>query len=115
MTAYDSSVPFDYDKINFTQLLQSKVQAGTGFKGFRHQRGGKGIANVIKRLRQSIPAFYKSPIGREVTTSLGSIASDISSGEPPLKSFKKAGRQAIRNLTGLGKRKRHQTVFLPAA
>lgn len=110
MSAYNSSVPFDYDKVNFTQLLQSKSQSGSGF---RYKHSGKGIANVIKRVRESIPAFVRSPVGREITSSLGNAMTDISTGEPPVKSFKKAGRQAIRNLTGLGKRTR--TVFLPAA
>lgn len=112
--ALNLSVPFDYDKIDFNHLFQIQSR-----KSYRSIQGGRGISGVVKRFRQAVPAFLRSPVGQEITSSVANIASDISTGIPPAEAFKKAGRRTIRNLTGLGKRKQprksnKRSLFIPA-
>ena len=115
----DCSEVFDYDKVDFTNLLQ--YGNGVKFIGFRNQRG-RGIAGVVKRLRVAIPSFLESPVGKQVTQAAANVATDVISGSSPKEAFKRAGRRTIRNLTGLGKRpssaflpNEKRTYFLPAA
>lgn len=73
MVAIDRTVDFVYDKQDFVTLLRnSSSQSGGGFVegssprfiGTRHQRGGRGIAGIIQKIRYAFPAFIRSPIGR---------------------------------------------------
>lgn len=121
MVARNISVDFDYDKIDFKSLI---TQRGSGVKfiGSKYQRG-YGIGGIVRKLRYAIPAFLKSPIGKQVIQTGISSLSDIAQGTPPTTAIKIHGRQAIKNLTGLGKRKRtitrssksdKRSYFLPA-
>lgn len=106
MPAMNCSEVFDYDKIDFTSLLQNNKQYGGGkFVGFRNQRG-RGLAGVVKRLRIAIPSFLESPVGKQVAQAPASVATDVMIGSTASDAFKRAGRRTIRNLTGLGSRKR---------
>lgn len=112
MPAVNCSEEFDYDKIDFTILLQNNKQYGGRFVGVRNQRG-RGIAGIVKRLRVAIPSFLDSPIGKQVTQAATSVATDVINGSSASEAFKRAGRRTIRNLTGLGSRKRHSPSSIP--
>lgn len=128
MAPVNSSEPIDVDKIDFMQLFRSNVQTGGGadasspspyaYIGFPYQRGGGGIGGVLKRFRRSIPSFLASPVGKEVTSSIASVAADLAHGSTPTEALKRAGKRSLHNLTGLGKRRRPQapkrSLFLPA-
>lgn len=121
MPAINCSEVIDYDKIDFVNLLKNSSQyGGKNFVGFQR---GRGIAGVVKRLRVAIPSFLESPVGKQVTEAASSVASDVISGSTASDAFKRAGRRTIRNLTGLGSRKRpssstveaeKRTYFVPA-
>lgn len=123
MVARDLSVNFDYEKINFVSLIEpSHRGGGVKFIGSKYQRG-YGIAGIVRKLRYAIPSFIKSPIGKQIVeTGIASI-SDIAQGTPPVNAIQKHGRQAVKNLIGLGKRKQtirqangsaKRSFFLPA-
>lgn len=114
MPAVNCSEEFDYDKIDFINLLRNSNQQGGRFVGFRNQRG-RGIAGVVKRLRVAIPSFLESPIGKQLTQAAASVATDVIQGSSASDAFKRAGRRTIRNLTGLGSRKRPSPTTIPTA
>lgn len=112
MTARNYSEDFVYDKIDFVSLLLNATvqQSGGGsssssnssrYVGVRFQRG-RGVAGVVKRLRYAIPSFLESPVGKQVKQAAVSVVSDVVSGTSAADAIKRAGRQTIRNLTGLG-------------
>lgn len=111
MTPFEDSVSFDYDKVDFTKILQSHVQSGQGsFVGTRYQRG-KGIGGILKRYREMIPAISKPS---ETSPQIQNMVPNASSLEPVSKTFKKAEKRPIVNLAGQGKRRGTSTVYLPS-
>lgn len=123
MVARDISVDFEYDKVDFKSLIEPNQRGGgPKYIGTKYQRG-YGIAGLVRKLRYAIPSFIRSPIGKQIVETGISSISDIAQGTPPSVAIQKHGRQAIKNLTGLGKRKRpinrlngsaKRSYFLPA-
>ena len=104
---------FNPDQVDWN--LYFEPQHGEGrFVGYPYQRGG----NLLHFVRRII----HSPVGKELINRTFGVIRDIRSGEKPLKAIKTHGRQAIRNLTGLGpkkvirkrKRRTRQSLFVPA-
>lgn len=102
------TVPIDLNTVNWEQLLQNQ-NGGGSFIGTPFQRGGqrgKGLGSVLATLFRLIPSFLKSPVGLEMISSGKSVASDIIEGKSLRGAIKEHGRQSVKNLTGLGRRKR---------
>lgn len=129
------------DNISWTNLLQQQY-GGAAFHGVLHQRGlqrGHGLGAVLATIATFLPKLINSPVaqklfsagknvlaeavkdnnvvnsplGRELLSSGKQAVSDIVSGNPVGASFKKAGRQAVRNLTGLGRKRKQQIKVKP--
>lgn len=75
------------------------------WRGVRPQRGN-GIGGILRRLFQALPAFLSSPLGRTVVDSGKAVVSDVMAGNDVGTSVKTNARQAVKNLTGLGRKKR---------
>ena len=117
---------FRYDQVDWNRLF-SPQHGGSRFVGFLYQRGGN-LASLFPLAMRLIP-LASSPIGHEIIAQTKNAISDIATGADPLNALKSRGRQAIRNLTGLGPRKRmgekrklirnkrartKQSLFIPA-
>lgn len=85
-------------------------QGGHGkFIGIPRQRGGmrgRGLGGILASIIGMIPTFLRSAIGREVLSTGKNIVSDVIAGEKITDTAKRHGRQAVRNLTGLGRARR---------
>jgi len=96
---------FNYDMINWSNLLQEQTGNGMFFRGVEMQRG-RGFGAIVSMLPRLIPAFLNSPVGKELISAGSNIISDVKTGSDVKTALKKRGRQSIRNLTGLGKKKK---------
>ena len=89
-------------------------QSGNGqFIGMPRQRGGmrgRGIGGILASVLSMLPTFLKSTVGQEIVSTGKNIVKDVVAGENVGKAVRKNGRQAVRNLTGLGKRKRKNPI-----
>ena len=109
--------PFIPEQVDWNLYFEPQ-HGGARFVGFPYQRGG----NLFHFIRRVIPLFAQSPVGKELISGTVGAIRDIRNGERPFKAIKTRGRQAIRNLTGLGpkrvirkkKRPTKQSLFVPA-
>ena len=74
------------------------------WEGFRPQRGA-GIGGLLRRFLKLVPAFATSPIGETIIKTGKNLISDLTQGGDMKESFKKNAREAVRNLTGVGKQR----------
>ena len=91
---------------NWTALFVQ--QSGRGpivhWEGFRPQRGA-GIGGILRRIIKLVPAFAASPVGQTLINTGKSIFDDVRQGVDMKESLKKNARQAVRNMTGVGKQR----------
>ena len=102
-------VPVDLSKVDFKRLLRKNVPGNGPFIGVRYQRGGQrgsGIGGILTSAISALPTFLNSFLGKQLTQTGSQVINDITSGESPLKSLKRRGRSVVKNVTGLGPRKR---------
>lgn len=102
-------VPIDLSKIDFKRLIRKNVPGNGPFLGVRYQRGGQrgsGLGGILTSAISALPSFLNSFLGQQLTHSGNQVINDIASGESPISSLKKRGRAVIKNVTGLGPRKR---------
>ena len=100
------STAFDYEKIDWSQLLKKKSLEKKSMKGrgeeeepFSSHQEGEGLGQVLK---EKVPKFLASPVGREITQGFRDVSSSMASGTSLGKALRKTGRKAIRNLIGIG-------------
>lgn len=102
---------FEPDKEDWLKLMG--VQSGGAeiayYQGRKYQRGGS-LGSIISTIWRSIPKFLNSTVGKAVIGGLSGIASDVKEGVPLREAAKKHGRSQVRNLTGLGKKKKRKTL-----
>ena len=100
-------VTFNANNIDWKNLFLHQHGAGdiSRFRGVVTQRGA-GFGALLKTIIRLIPAFIGSPLGTELLNAARNIKTDVSQGEPVLGSVKKHGRQVIKNMTGIGKKKK---------
>lgn len=91
-------------------------QGGTGkisyFSGGRPQFG-TGIGGILRRILSAIPSFLSSPIGKSIVSAGANVASDVREGASVGDALKTHARSTVRNLTGVGKRRRRRIVAPP--
>ena len=102
-------VVVDLNTVNWEALLGA-VQRGSGpFAGRQFQRGGqrgRGLGGILATLLKMIPTFFASTVGQEVLNTGKSVVSDVIAGKSVKGALKEHGRQSVRNLTGLGRRRK---------
>ena len=103
--------PYYPDQVDWILYFEPQ-HGGSRFIGYPYQRGGN-LFHFISRI-------INSPVGKELVQRTAGVVRDIRKGERPIKAIKTHGRQAIKNLTGLGpvirkrKRRTRQSLFVPA-
>ena len=90
---------------DWTTLLQSGRGEITHYVGLRPQRGA-GIGSLIRRLIKMVPSFLSSPVGSTLMKTGKDIVQDMNQGTDLGTSVKKNARSAVKNLVGVGKRRR---------
>lgn len=111
ITSGDMPTDIDITEIDFEVLLKPNQFGGgleTKFIGVYGQRG-YGLSGIFQTLANAIPYFLSSPIGQTMLESGRNIVRDIISGENVKQTLGRHGRNAVRNLTGLGKKRKHKT------
>lgn len=98
-------IPINLEDVNWALLLRHG-QNGTGsFIGIPRQRGGMrghGIGGILASLLGMIPTFFRSPIGKEITSVGRDIATDVLAGSSLGDAAKTRTRAAVKEYTGLG-------------
>jgi len=104
-------VKFDANSVDWKLLFLHQKGAGeiSKFRGIVAQRGA-GFGSILRTLIRLIPAFISSPVGVELASAVRNVRDDVVQGENFLGSVKKHGRQAVKNMTGIGKKKRKQKM-----
>ena len=115
-------IPFHPAQIDWEKIF---AQNGGRFVGFPYQRGGS-LGSLLRHAFDIVPALpdiASAPVTKEIVAQTTNLIRDLSDGINPLASLKRRGRQAVKNLVGLGKKKRvikkkststKRPVFLPA-
>lgn len=105
---------YDSSKENWDGLFShSSAMTGGGsgkishFTGVRPQHGA-GIGGVLRSLFKLIPSFLSSPVGQNLVSAGANIVNDVNNGSSLKDSVKSHARSTVRNLTGVGKRRRVQ-------
>ena len=107
------STPFDYEKIDWSQLLKKEALKGDrrSMKGsgedspfYSPDQEGEGIGQALK---EKVPKFLASPVGREITKGIREISTSVASGSSIGTAIRKTGRKAVRNLIGIGAKNNH--------
>lgn len=106
-------VDLDLTNVNWSGLLQ-KGQTGSGtivpfIAKQRYQRGGsrgRGIGGILATILRLIPTFLASPIGTEIARAATGVVTDVKDGKTIRESVKEQGRKSVRNLSGLGAKRR---------
>ena len=106
------SVPIELASLPWDALL--KGQHGNGrYIGVPRMRGGMrggGIGGVLSTIMKMVPMFLSSPIGQQLVSTGKNIVEDVKSGDNLMASAKRRGREAVREVTGLGVNKRKRNV-----
>lgn len=107
---------FDSSRQNWNNLFSHSshlVGEGSGrishFQGVRPQYG-TGIGGILRSLFRLVPSFLSSPIGQSLVSAGANVVNDINNGTSLKDSMKSNARSAVRNLTGVGKRRRKRRV-----
>lgn len=98
-------IPVDLNNIDWDALMTHGQQGSGPFVGMPRQRGGmrgRGIGGILASLLSMIPTFLGSTVGKEILNVGKDVISDIAHGNKVVDSIKTNGRQAVKNLTGLG-------------
>ena len=113
---------FHYDQVDWDKIFAPQT-GGSRFRGYPYQRGGS-IPGLFRAAIRIVPAFLGSPVGKELVTGALGTVDDIRRGASPLTAIKTHGREAVRRLAGIGKRKklairnkhttRKRPLFVPA-
>lgn len=112
--------PFNPMLVDWEKLFET--QYGGRYVGFPHQRGGS-FGSMFRFLIPALPDLMRAPVTREAIDATADIMKEISEGANPLETIKRRGRQAVKKLIGVGKKKRvirkkkasrARSVFLPA-
>lgn len=98
---------YDPDKENWTALLQNQSGGSSiaYFSGQRYQRGSS-IGSFLGKLWRVIPRFLNSTVGQSLISGATDVAKDVAAGRSFKESAKEHGRQQVRNLVGVGKKRR---------
>lgn len=92
--------------VNWDDVFAKQSQMGAGrFVGRGYQRG-RGFGQFLHTLRYIIPAVLSSPVGQELVNLTRGIVEDVKSGQRLTRSFRRRARQSVRNLVGVGKRRK---------
>lgn len=106
-----SRAVYDSSKENWDGLFtHGSVQIGRGgkishFSGIRPQNGG-GIGGILRSLFRLIPSFLSSPVGQNLVSAGANIVNDMNNGSSLKDSVKSQARSTVRNLTGVGKKRK---------
>lgn len=108
-----SSQIVNMQSLNWDALFQ---QSGSGipkFVGIRGMRGGQRgnglgaiLLSAIPTLVRLVPQLLGSPVGEQLINSGASVIKDLSEGTSVKDAVKKEGRKVIKNMTGIGRKKR---------
>ena len=127
-----SATLFDPNTFDITQLFATNEGGGMIFRyyGYPRQRGGslfrvlaKYIPRVLKNphvrsvarkaakhiggfLADKAPQFSASPLGQQVGKVSANLLSDLGEGKDMAQSLKTNARAAVREMTGLGKKRK---------
>lgn len=101
---------YDSSKENWNELFtQNFALTGRGkishFTGVRPQYGA-GIGGVLRSIFRLIPSFLSSPVGQNLVSAGANIVNDVNNGSSFRDSVKSNARSTVRNLTGVGKRRK---------
>ena len=103
---------YDDSKQDWVGLLLT--QSGRGkiayWEGVRPQRGA-GIGSILRHFIRLIPSFFNSPVGETLVKTGVNVAKDFMEGNSVKESLKTNAREAVRNLTGVGKTRKRKAVI----
>ena len=115
---------FRYDQVDWDKMFAPQM-GGSRFRGYPYQRGGS-IPGLFRAAIRIVPAFLASPLGKELLSGAVGTVNDIRSGTNPLTAIRTRGREVIRKLVGIGKKRprkaaiqakkpsRKRPLFVPA-
>ena len=102
-------IPINLETIEWAKLLNHDQHGSGAFIGIPRQRGGmkgRGIGGILASLIGMIPAFFRSPVGKELASVGKNIVSDVVAGNSLKDSAKTHARAAVKQYTGLGIKKK---------
>lgn len=115
MVAVMSRSIYDSSKENWAELFNhNSVMSGKGNGGrISHFSGvrplyGAGIGGILRSLFRIIPSFLSSPVGQNLVSAGANVVNDINNGASLKDSVKSQARSTVRNLTGVGRKRRIQ-------
>lgn len=98
----------DLEKVDWRSLLLNSQYGRGNIRVFRGQTG-RGFGSVLAAVLRMIPRFLSSTVGSAVTSELvrggREVLKEATTGGDIKQSLKTQGRQGIRNLVGVGRKK----------
>ena len=103
---------YDANTVNWKSIFLHQTGAGdiARFRGLVSQRGA-GLGAIVKTLLHLAPIFLKSPIGQQLVGVAKNVSKDVMAGEKIQGSMKKHARAAVKNMTGIGKKKKKKKMI----
>lgn len=96
----------DPSNITWKTLLQSGQQGAGEIRRFHINQRGRGFGSVLTKLIRLFPVFLSSPVGKQLLNSGKDVITNIKEGDDISTSIAKTSRAKVREMTGLGKRRK---------
>lgn len=103
---------FNPDSEDWFKIFKSHQTGGAAiafYQGRRYQRGA-GIGTFLGKIWRVIPKFLNSVVGQSLVSGLTGVASDLAAGKSFKESAKMHGREQVRNLVGVGQRRKRPNL-----
>lgn len=103
---------FNADSEDWLKIFKSQQTGGAAiafYQGSRHQRGA-GIGTFLGKIWRVIPKFLNSVVGQSLVSGLTGVASDVVAGKSFKDAAKTRGREQVRNLVGVGRKRKRPNL-----
>ena len=97
--------PVKLENIPFNRLVHPPNGGRAYVVGLKNQRGG-GLGAFLGHIVAMIPQFLASDVGKQLVSAGKDVIGNLKEGKDIKTALKKSGRKVVRNLTGLGRKRR---------